>query len=189
MKLPTQLRQDSADVSEPPRGLLSRETFEGPIWEPACGHGAITSILSDAGYSVISTDLIERDLGEGGIDFLEEKALRAPNVVTNPPFRLWSRFAQHALSLGATKIVLMNKNTLLGNIGTTRLMRETGLARVLIAAGRVNILPPGVKDRGFGARNGNYTWFIWERGHSGPPTIDWFEPARFRNAKPGGARG
>jgi hypothetical protein len=69
------------------RALLSVERFDGAIWEPACGDGAMSKVLEAAGHEVISTDLIDRGYGEGGRDFLMEWQPRAPNIVTNPPFR------------------------------------------------------------------------------------------------------
>ena len=62
---------------EATRALLSVETFDGFIWEPACGRGAISTVLETAGYQVVSTDLIQRDYGAGGIDFLRETDPRA----------------------------------------------------------------------------------------------------------------
>jgi hypothetical protein len=50
--------------------LLSVERFDGDIWEPACGDGAISKELIKAGYTVVSTDLIDRDFGDGQADFL-----------------------------------------------------------------------------------------------------------------------
>lgn len=35
---------------EATRALLSVEAFDGPIWEPACGEGAITRELIAAGH-------------------------------------------------------------------------------------------------------------------------------------------
>src|SRR5882757_893058 len=71
---------------EATRALLSVEQFGGSIWEPACGDGAISSVLTDAGHFVISTDLIDRGYGDGGVDFLSETAPRAKHIVTNPPY-------------------------------------------------------------------------------------------------------
>lgn len=47
------------------RALLSVEAFEGSIWEPACGDGAISKVLLAAGFDVVSTDLIDRGFGSG----------------------------------------------------------------------------------------------------------------------------
>src|SRR5262249_1702104 len=56
------------------RALLHVEQFRGPIWEPACGRGAIARVLRTAGHRVVATD-IEADAygcpdATGGIDFL-----------------------------------------------------------------------------------------------------------------------
>lgn len=40
--------------------LLGVEAFEGSIWEPACGDGAISRVLQERGHAVISTDLVDR---------------------------------------------------------------------------------------------------------------------------------
>ena len=34
--------------------LLAVESFEGTIWEPACGDGAISRVLEERGYNVES---------------------------------------------------------------------------------------------------------------------------------------
>jgi hypothetical protein len=60
--------------------LLSVETFTGPIWEPACGRGAISEVLIEHGHDVISTDLVDRGYGTGRTDFLLEWQARAPNA-------------------------------------------------------------------------------------------------------------
>lgn len=50
--------------------LLKLEKFNNSIWEPACGEGHISNVLCKNGYSVKSTDLINRGFGIGGVDFL-----------------------------------------------------------------------------------------------------------------------
>jgi hypothetical protein len=52
------------------RALLSVEQFDGTIWEPACGDGAISRELEAHGHNVVSTDLIDRGYGQSGSDFL-----------------------------------------------------------------------------------------------------------------------
>lgn len=59
------------------RALLSVERFDGPIWEPACGEGAIAKVLAAANHKVIATDLHDYGFGQSGIDFLTEQAPRA----------------------------------------------------------------------------------------------------------------
>ena len=86
------------------RALLRSETFGPRIWEPACGDGAISRVLEQAGHEVISTDLFDRGFGEARIDFLMERRLLAPHIVTNPPFKLAEAFVRHALDLGRLRL-------------------------------------------------------------------------------------
>jgi hypothetical protein len=71
---------------EATRALLSVESFEGDIWEPACGDGAISKVLKASGYQVVSTDLIDRGYGAGGHNFLKSNTPLAKNIITNPPY-------------------------------------------------------------------------------------------------------
>ena len=71
---------------EATRALLSVETFEGSIWEPACGEGAIAKELTAAGHTVVSTDLVDYGFGIPRVDFLKEIRPRARHIVTNPPY-------------------------------------------------------------------------------------------------------
>ena len=66
---------------EATRALLSVETFDGSIWEPACGEGAIASVLKDAGHTVVATDLVDYGFGIPRVDFLKELRPRAKHIV------------------------------------------------------------------------------------------------------------
>lgn len=84
--------------------LLEQEQFASTIWEPACGEGHISNVLQAHGYSVISTDLIDRGFGIGGVDFLSCTApiTDAPcDIITNPPYKYSTEFAEKALELVA----------------------------------------------------------------------------------------
>lgn len=175
--------REKDDFYPTPRALtipmLTREAFVGDIWESACGDGAIAREFVDLmarGDKVISTDLVFRGYGRGGVDFLEQRELLAPNIVTNPPFKLWLRFARHAQQLGAAKVVLFSRLLTLEGKANSAFMRDSRLARVLISAGRVNILPPGAIDKGHTGTTA-YAWYVWERGHVGDPAIRWFTPS------------
>lgn len=66
------------------------------IWEPACGDGAMSSVLSDYGFYVYSTDLRETGYGVGGVNFLTTE-YDCDAVITNPPFNVSEDFIRHAL--------------------------------------------------------------------------------------------
>jgi hypothetical protein len=65
--------------------LLQRFAFRGPIWEPCCGTGAMSTILAAHGYDVISTDIADCGFGAPGIDFLTSRSVpdRCRSIITN----------------------------------------------------------------------------------------------------------
>lgn len=87
--------------------LLQRENLRPSVWEPACGDGAIVDVLRSHDLPVVATDLYAYGAGVPGVNFLEETELRAPVIVTNPPFRLASDFARHAIELRAERVCLL----------------------------------------------------------------------------------
>lgn len=157
------------------RALLSVEKFLGPVWEPACGDGAISEIFERAGYRVVSTDLNPHGYGCAGVDFLRMRRLAAPNVVTNPPFKIDSDFVRHALRLKARKIAMFLRLAFLESEERTDILeRSCGgarLARVWVCRNRVTMFPKGVAD---GREDGGamaFAWFVWEQGYRGPCTM------------------
>lgn len=66
------------------------------IWEPACGDGAMASVIAEYGHTIISTDIRYTGYGEGGIDFLSARR-ECDAIVTNPPFNISEQFIHHAL--------------------------------------------------------------------------------------------
>ena len=68
--------------------LLQHVRFRAPIWEPCCGDGAMSSVLADHGYDVVSTDLVDRGFGTPGVDFLLSREVPGGcrSIVTNPPY-------------------------------------------------------------------------------------------------------
>jgi hypothetical protein len=127
-------RQRDDFYPTPPEGtgaLLRVESFDGPIWEPACGDGAISRVLIEAGYTVISSDLVDRGYGEPRVDFLLEWQSRAPNVVTNPPFNQVAGFMRQALRLSTGKVALLLRLQCLEGTERSRIYQSTPLARGL----------------------------------------------------------
>ena len=156
--------------------LLAVEQFDGPIWECACGDGAMSRALSAAGYEVESTDLIDRGFGTGGVDFLLETEKSVPNIVTNPPFKLWTRWFWHSLARAERKVALLGRIACLEGIERRALFEDSPLARVWVFSDRLPMqrgrLPIEGDRRGLIA----FAWFVWEHGHSGPPVLGWVTP-------------
>lgn len=160
----------------PPEGthrLLAVEGFTGNIWEPACGDGAISRELEAAGHTVRSTDLVDRGYGAARVDFLMEWADRADNIVTNPPFKMAEEFARHALALADRKVALLCRLAWLEGLGHKELFTSTPLARVWVFSKRLHMQRARQAQKTDAGGMIAFAWFVWERGHDGPPTLGW----------------
>ena len=79
--------------------LLEVEEFSERVWECACGEGHLSKVLKAHGHKVLSTDLIDRGYGIGGIDFLQWSSPFDGDIITNPPYKYALEFVEKALSL------------------------------------------------------------------------------------------
>lgn len=89
--------------------LIASGILDSPplmIWEPACGEGHISRVLTAAGHQVVSSNLIDRGYGAVGVDFLATTKTCAPCVVTNPPYALAQQFVEHAIALPGVNLAL-----------------------------------------------------------------------------------
>ena len=103
----------------------------------------MSKVLQEAGYSVLSTDLIDRGFGESGIDFLLDYTTTADNIVTNPPFKLAEPFVRHALARSRRKVAMLARLAWLEGKGRKRLYAESPIARVWVFSERVPMLRGG----------------------------------------------
>ena len=171
---PKELRQKDDFYPTPPEGtraLLSVETFTGPIWEPACGAGHLSKELEAAGYDVVSTDLVDRGYGEAGVDFLMEWQGRAPNIVTNPPFKLAEQFVERALALATGKICMLARIQFLEGAQRRTLFQKNPPRRVWVFSKRLTMTANDTAE----AKGGmlTFAWFVWESGYAGSPELGW----------------
>ena len=84
------------------RALMERLQIDKKtvIYECACGSGNISRELESMGYTVISTDLVNRGYGTPGIDFLQVKTIPSNcMILTNPPYKYTTEFIEHSISL------------------------------------------------------------------------------------------
>jgi hypothetical protein len=155
-------------------GLLSAETFDGPIWECACGDGAISEPLKAAGYEVVSSDLVDRGYGDSNIDFLMEWQGRAPNIVTNPPFKLAEQFVHKALELSTGKVAILARLAWLEGIERRdTIFLNTPIARVHVFSKRLHMQRARQAEKTDAGGMIAFAWFVWEHGYTGRPTLGW----------------
>jgi len=174
--IPSPERERDDFYPTPPEGtaaLLAVEQFDGTIWEPACGDGAISRVLEAAGHEVISTDLIDRGYGRGGVDFLLDWQTWADNVVTNPPFKHAEAFAEHALRRSRRKVALLCRLAWLEGQQRRRMFTGTPLARVWVFSSRLKMQRGRLHREGEGGGMVAFAWFVWEHGYAGAPRLGW----------------
>lgn len=151
--------------------LLSKERFDGAIWEPACGDGAISKVLKEHGHDVESTDLVDRGYGVPRVDFLMEYTTLAPNIITNPPFKNATDFARHSCKLSTKKVAFLCRINFLEGVERKKLFEEYPLARVWIFSYRLQMWRGN--QQGVGTSMFCFAWFVWDKAHKGPTELGW----------------
>jgi hypothetical protein len=171
---------------EATRALLSVESFDGPIWEPACGEGHISKVLEATGHSVVSTDLAPCwGYGTGGRDFLRCADPLAKHIVTNPPYGrgLADGFVKHALRMtrdtGGSVAMLLALQSL------AHPLRHTFWAShppaVIYILDECQCWPYGDPARATTAiGKQRYCWVVWKPDNNGPTILRWLSTRGFR---------
>jgi len=157
--------------------LLELEEFDDDIWECAAGKGHISEILEDAGYNVVSSDLVDRgvDWIHTPIDFLKCNKNWRGDIITNPPYKHAQEFIEKALELinDGNKVAMFLKIQFLESQTRKQLFEKYPPKRVWISSSRL-----------FCAKNGEfhkykatalcYCWYIWIKGDNSVTQLKWF---------------
>jgi hypothetical protein len=159
---------------EATHALLAVESLPHHLWEPAAGRGAIVKVLRAAGHEVIASDLV--DYGEpthfARRDFLFDQSApeKCEAIITNPPYKLATEFAAHALNL-CPKVIMLLRLAFLESVRRNDILDSGQLARVHLFRQR---LPMMHRDGWNGKRNSSaipFAWFVWDTAHCGPTVL------------------
>lgn len=158
--------------------LLELETFKPRVWECACGKGHISEVLKMNGYNVKSTDSVDRGyvLYDGVVDFLAQSSLFNGDIVTNPPFRYATEFVERAMDVLpiGNKAAFLLRIQFLEGVRRYEMFRKYPPARIHVASRTIRC----ARNGDFANATGNastYAWFVWVRGNTKLPTVDWFK--------------
>lgn len=119
--------------------LCKLEKFEGSILEPSCGEGHMSEVLKEAGYDVVSRDLVDRGYGEVA-DFLAiDNVGFDGNIVTNPPYKFAQKFVEKALSIipKGKKVAMFLKLTFLEGKARRALFKSSPPCRIWVSSSRL----------------------------------------------------
>ena len=146
--------------------LVKYHCFNGEIWECACGDGKLATVLEQNGYKVIATDLNDYNYGKSGIDFLLEAKTAAPNIVTNPPFKLAYEFINHGWELIEQNLALLLPLRYLAGQKRSVFYKQNPPRKIIVIAKKIDFLG-----------NGNpvmeFAWFVWEKNYKGKTELIW----------------
>lgn len=148
------------------------------IWECACGEGDLSKRLEDFGYTVKSTDLIDRGYGESDVDFLAQTEVFNGDILTNPPYKYAMDFALKGLDLveGGHKVFMFLKLTFLeGKKRFDELFSKYPPKKIYVFSQRVLCAKNGDFE-GMKAGGGSavaYVWYVWEKGYAGDTVVKW----------------
>jgi len=164
-----------ATPPETTEALFRVESFEGDIWECACGDGAMSQVIEK--YNKCYSSDIRNDnsiYGDGGIDFLlAGEEFITNNIITNPPYSLASAFVRQGLRLSTKKLALFLRLNFLEGQGRYSMFKNTPLKTVHVFCKRQTLHPPGIVVRTGGIIA--YAWFVWDKEYSGRPYLDWIQ--------------
>lgn len=151
------------------RALLDRESFDGLVWEPACGSGNIARHFSHCIATDIRTD--ETIYGEKGVDFLKEWRV-VDHIITNPPYCLAQEFVEHALECARKKVAMLCKLSFLEGKARYEMFKKHPFKKVYVFSNRL----PLTKESETRKQSSMipFAWFVWDKEHVGQtPMVDW----------------
>lgn len=161
--------------------LIDNEPFEGEIWEPACGDGAMVEVLGLFGNPIVASDLYNRGFGATGVDFLKSKRI-SDNIVTNPPYNSAEGFVRVGVRNARRKFALLLRLAFLeGANRCNTIFSEHPPARVWVFSERITFYPAGAIHKGTGTTA--YAWFVWDNtGVNRTTELRWVKPG-YKNHK------
>lgn len=154
-------------------GLLTVETFDGLIWDPACGAGSVIDGCERSGVQCVGTDIVARK-GQhpawfrGRHDFLTLRSPFVRNIITNPPFGkglLTEAFIRHALALDIDKLAVFTDIKFLTSAKRARgLYAAMPPDRVWMLTPRPSCPPGAYLEAGNKAGGGtaDFCWLVWD---------------------------
>lgn len=150
------------------QGLLNKEKFCGFVWEPACGKGEMSDVISANGYHTYASDITS------GSNFL---TCEPPNgvgffdIITNPPFSKALEFAKRGLEVTNRKVALLLRLAFLESQSRKEFFETAPLKTVYVMSKRVTMYPDGIITAGSGTMA--MAWFVWDKQYDGKPMLDW----------------
>lgn len=173
-------RNDGIDFYQTPiwatQGLLNKEHFDGNILEPCSGNGAISKVLIDNGYNVVSSDIRQDDkvFGFKNKNIFDYQNNTFDNIITNPPYNQAQEIIEKSLLIAKYKVCMLLKLCFLESERRYNFFKSSPLKSVYVFCKRVQMYPEGIeKPKNSGTIA--YAWYIWDKSIKDSPIINWIK--------------
>jgi hypothetical protein len=140
----------------------------GTVWEPAAGSGKMVTVLRQAGFDVLGTDIA------AGTDFLRSSPRDGVSaIITNPPYAAAREFIEHALRFDSVRITAVLLRTDYDHAATRAHLFAgcPAFAKKIVLTKRIRWIEGSTGSPSF-----NHAWFLWDGAHRGPPKLA-YEPS------------
>lgn len=166
---------------------VALETFRkiglnNKVWECSCGKGHLSERLKSFGYTVFSSDLIDRKYGKQ-LDFLKtERNIGQGDIITNPPFSLAEDFVAHSMKIlqEGQRAFFFLKIQFLETKGRKELFSKYPPEYVIINSERICCAKDGEFEKYFKKKGNRYTggtqfyaWFVFKKNYKGDTKVLW----------------
>jgi hypothetical protein len=154
-----------------------------PVWEPACGDGAMARTIGEYAGAVASSDVHDYGWGHVVHDFLQPFRPHgigyAEWIVTNPPFSLAERFVHRGLEVAERGVAMLVRTVFIESVGRySRLFRERRPAMMAQFTERVPMLEGKLSRTATTATS--YCWLVWTLKRPAETKLCWIPPCRAR---------
>lgn len=157
-----------------PTGVLSNVTN---IWECCCGEGHLSERLKHYGFKVLSTDLIDRNYGVGGVNYLTSNKLgNVDCILTNPPYKYALEIIKHSLDIleeGQLCCMFLKTTFIEGKKRYKELFSVNPPKYIYQFSERVNCAMNGDFEKYNYNSAVAYAWYVWEKGYKGDTILRW----------------
>lgn len=151
--------------------ILKYESLLGTVLEPCCGKGHMLDGIKKSGFQgeVIATDLIDRGIGIGELDYLNKDYPYTKDIGTiiiNPPFKLIEEFVNKSLKIATHKVILFARNQFVeGQSRYQNIFSENPPTRIYQYVDRVACAKDGDFNKTLSS-NMAFSWFVWDKNSS-----------------------
>ena len=152
---------------------IFKDILHKNVWECACGQGHLSEVLTEFGYNVKSTDLIDRGYGKVQ-DFLKCKDKFKGDILTNPPFKLAKNFIEKSFELieDGRYAIFFLKIQFLESKSRKELFTKYPLKYLIVNSERQQCAKEGDFEK-YKATTQCYCWYIFQKGYKGDPIVKW----------------